>query len=107
MTSQLEGKWKSEEIFLLMKAYVERGLASKAVKVCNACYQVNLLDKSKGNVVFKFFIDLRESKEKVELGEAEKADATFTMTDSDFFSMCQGKLNPQMAYLRRKIEEKC
>ena len=42
-----------------MKAYVENGLAGKAVKKCNASYQVNLLDKPKGKVVFRFVIDLR------------------------------------------------
>ena len=38
MTQTLPGKWKSEQIYTLMKVYVERGLATKAVKKCNASY---------------------------------------------------------------------
>jgi 3-hydroxyacyl-CoA dehydrogenase/3a,7a,12a-trihydroxy-5b-cholest-24-enoyl-CoA hydratase len=40
------------------------------------------------------------------LGESKNADATFEMSDQDFFSMCQGKLNPQMAFLRKKMRIK-
>ena len=58
--TELQGKWKSEEIYMLMKAYVEAGLAANAVKKCNATYQVNLLDKPKGNVVLKFHICLKK-----------------------------------------------
>lgn len=34
----------------------------------------------------------------------EKPDSTFTMTDEDFFNMCNGKLNPQMAYIKRQMK---
>lgn len=34
------------------------------------------------------------------------ADATFIMTDADFFKMCNGKLNPQMAYIKRQMKIK-
>lgn len=64
-----------------------------------------MLDKPKGEVVFKFFVDVRKTGQKVGLGSME-ADATFTMTDDDFFKMCTGKLNPQMAYIRRKMKIK-
>ncbi len=40
----LSGKWKSEPIYLLMKAYVEAGLAENAIKKCDASYQIDLLD---------------------------------------------------------------
>lgn len=43
-----------------MKAYVEAGLAENAVKKCDASYQIDLLDKKKGKVVFSFYIDIRK-----------------------------------------------
>ena len=97
---------KSEQIYRLMKTYVEQGLAEKAVKKCNASYQIQLLDKPKGKVVFSFWIAVKKDEQKVETGVKDKADATFTMTDDDFFKMCNGKLNPQMAFIRRKMKIK-
>lgn len=44
-----------------MKVYVENGLATKAVKKCNASYQINLTEKPKGKVIFNFVIDLRKN----------------------------------------------
>ena len=84
MTEQLPGKWKSEKIYTLMKAYVEKGLATKAVKKCNASYQVTLLEKKGGAVALDFYIVLKKDEQKVGLGKLEGADATFIMTDSDF-----------------------
>lgn len=43
-----------------MKAYVEAGLATDAVKKCDSTYQIDLLDKKGGDVVFRFNIDLRK-----------------------------------------------
>ena len=40
------------------------------------------------------------------LGKLEGADAQFIMTDKDFDLMCRGKLNPQMAYIRKKMKIK-
>ena len=35
-----------------MKAYVEAGLAKDAVKKCNACYQMNIMDNNnKGKIL--------------------------------------------------------
>lgn len=90
----LEGKYQSEPIYKLMKAFVEAGLAGNAIKKCDASYQMDLLDKKGGNVVFSFYVDIRKKGQKVGLGQMDGADATFTMTDADFFKMCNGKLNP-------------
>jgi 3-hydroxyacyl-CoA dehydrogenase/3a,7a,12a-trihydroxy-5b-cholest-24-enoyl-CoA hydratase len=100
----LSGKWKSEEIYLLMKGVIVAGEAKGASKKCNALYQIDILDKSNGTVVFPFWIDLREGKENAGLGQTEKPDATFVMTDEDFNQMCLGKLNPQMAFIRKKMK---
>ncbi len=39
-SENLPGLWKTEQIYVLMKAFVEAGLASKAVKKCNANYSI-------------------------------------------------------------------
>lgn len=97
-------QWKSSEIFKLMKAYVEGGLAKNAVKKCNALFQFDILDKKDGKVVYPFYIDIREGKETAGQGAADKPDATFVMTDDDFFAMCMGKLNPQMAFIKKQMK---
>lgn len=102
--AQKKSEWKSEEIYQLMKAYVEAGLAKNAVKKCNASYQFNILDKKDGKVVFPFWVDIREDKEKAGTGNFEKPDATFIMTDEDFHKLCLGQLNPQMAFVKRQMK---
>lgn len=87
-----------------MKAYVDAGLAGDAIKKCDAIYQIDILDKKGGNKVFDFYIDLRKAGQKVDQGQVEKPDATFTMTDADFYQMCNGKLNPQRAFLTKKMK---
>ena len=99
-------KVKSEEIYNLMSAYLALGHGANAVKKCNAVYQVNILNKKKGKVVLNFFIDLKTGNGKCAKGDAEKFDAKFTMVDNDFFKMCNGKLNPQMAFIRGKMKIK-
>ena len=77
-----------------MKAYIEGGLAKDAIKKCNACYQINIMDNNKKDKVLQFWINLLPDNQKVGIGESKTVDATFEMTDSDFNLMCQGKLNP-------------
>lgn len=101
-----DSQWKSSEIFKLMKAYIEAGLAKNAVKKCNALFQFDILDKKDGAVVFPFNVDLREGKENANKGVADKPDATFVMTDDDFYAMCMGKLNPQMAFIKKQMKIK-
>ena len=90
---------KTKEVYALMKAFVEAGLADKAVKKCNAIYQFDILDKPQGKKVFSFWIDVTEAGQKVGEGDHAKPDATFEVSDEDFFKMCNGKLNPQMAFM--------
>ena len=103
-TEKLSGKWKSEQIYMLMKGVILAGEATKAIKKCDALYQIDILDKSKGKVVFPFWINLRKGKGNAGLGKVDKPDSTFVMTDADFHKMCMGKLNPQMAFIRRKMK---
>ena len=88
-----------------MKAYVENGFAKNAVRKCNALYSFVIALKPKSSETFEFWVDLTEN-QKVGLGSLEKVDATFLLTDDDFVKMCNGKLNPQMAFIRRKMRIK-
>ena len=97
---------KTKEVYTLMKAYVEAGLADKAVKKCNSIYQFDILDKPQGKKVFSFWIDVTEAGQKVGEGDHAKPDATFEVSDEDFFKMCTGKLNPQMAFIKRQMKIK-
>ena len=94
----------TDVIIKLMKAYVDAGLAKNASKKCNASYNFLLTDKKDGPVVTSFSIDLREGHEKVSNEKLDKPDATFQMTASDFQNMCIGKLNPQIAFVKRQMK---
>ena len=37
-------------------------------------------------------------------GAAAKPDATFTMTDDDFYKVCMATLNPQIAFMQGKMK---
>ena len=95
---------KTDTIIKLMKAYVDAGLAKNASKKCNASYNFILTDKKDGAVVASFSIDLREGHEKVSTEKIDKPDATFQMVESDFHNMCLGKLNPQIAFVKRQLK---
>ncbi len=56
--------------------------------------------------MFTFYIGLTKNNQRVALEAFEKVDATFIMADSEFYKMCMGKLNPQMAFIRRKLKIK-
>ena len=94
----------TEIIVKLMKSYVDAGLAKNASKKCNASYNFLLSEKKDGPVTVSFSIDLREGHEKVSMEKLEKPDATFQMTESDFHNMCMGKLNPQIAFVKRQLK---
>lgn len=80
----------------------------------------DLVKKVKGLVVFKidgddFTLDLRVAEEgsdsskrsRVRAGSPESgdsADLTLTLTDADFVKLVSGKLNPQQAFLTRRLK---
>ena len=99
----MSGKWKSEEVTKVMKAYVEGGHATKAIEKCDATYQFNITDKKDGEPVYQFWVRLKKDP-KTGIGKADKPDATFTLTDNDFWDMCMGKLNPQMAFVKKQMK---
>jgi 3-hydroxyacyl-CoA dehydrogenase/3a,7a,12a-trihydroxy-5b-cholest-24-enoyl-CoA hydratase len=99
-------KYKSETIFELMAKYLNDGNGANAVKKCKAVYGVNILAKKKGKPVLSCTIDLKNGNGSVKNSLDGSVDATFTMVDADFYKLCLGKLNPQMAFIRGKMKIK-
>jgi 3-hydroxyacyl-CoA dehydrogenase/3a,7a,12a-trihydroxy-5b-cholest-24-enoyl-CoA hydratase len=97
---------KSDEVFALMKNYLSTGEGKDLVKKVGGIFQIDLLDKKGGKVVKQFYIDLKNGDGKVAEGANDKSNATFTVSDEDFYQICQGKLNPQMAFIQGKMKIK-
>lgn len=97
---------KAEGIFLLMKNYLGGDEGKALVQKVGAIYQFDIIEKKGGPVIKSWKIDLKNENGSVKEGPADGADATFTMTDSDFEQVCLGKLNPQMAFIQGKMKIK-
>jgi 3-hydroxyacyl-CoA dehydrogenase/3a,7a,12a-trihydroxy-5b-cholest-24-enoyl-CoA hydratase len=91
---------KSDEIFNLIKNYLSEGEGKSLVSKINAVFQFDILEKKGGEVVKSWKIDLKNGNGSCKEGKAEQYDALFTMTDDDFVQVCNGKLNPQMAFIQ-------
>lgn len=97
---------KSDAIFNLIKSYLGGEEGKALVKKVGAVFQFDITEKKGGNVVKSWKIDLKNDSGSCKEGAAEKPDAVFTMTDSDFEQVCLGKLNPQMAFIQGKMKIK-
>lgn len=100
------GNYKCDQIFTMMKVFLERGEGVKLVKDLQAVYGFNIVEKKNGPVKRAFTIDLKNGQGAVVFQEAKNADATFTMIDGDFEEVCLGKLNPNNAFMTGKMKIK-
>ena len=91
---------KSSKIFELMSMFLSSGDGAKLVKQIDAIYLFEITPKKGAPVAKRFVIDLKNGQGKVYEGTASNADATFTMADDDFEQVCNGKLNPQNAFMQ-------
>lgn len=89
---------RSEDIFTLIHNYLLREGAD-AVKTCQATYNFEITKSKKGKVIKTWGIDLKNGNGQV-MKPYEKPDSTFRMTDDNFYKVCMGKLNPQIAFLQ-------
>lgn len=103
-TEKNDSKIQSEEIYKLMKAFIEAGLAEEAVKKCDSIYQFEITDKKTGKSAFQFWVAVNKNEQKAGTGSRKDADATFTVSDEEFFDICMGKLNPQVAFTKRLMK---
>lgn len=91
---------KSDEIFFLIRNYLGGEEGKALVQKVGAIFQFDILEKKGGSVVKSWTIDIKNGNGSVKEGAAEQHDALFTMTDDDFHQVCNGKLNPQMAFIQ-------
>lgn len=97
---------KSDAIFDLIKAYLAAGEGKQLTQKVGAVFQFDITEKKGGEVLKSWTIDLKNGNGLCKEGKPEKYDALFTMTDTDFVQVCEGKLNPQMAFIQGKMKIK-
>eukprot|EP01015_Nassula_variabilis_P019748 TRINITY_DN3372_c0_g1_i6.p1 TRINITY_DN3372_c0_g1~~TRINITY_DN3372_c0_g1_i6.p1 ORF type:complete len:245 (-),score=56.06 TRINITY_DN3372_c0_g1_i6:96-830(-) len=109
-SSQQEGdlsQWKSYQIFQMQKGFLEMGEGEKIVKNLQAIYNIKILEKKgKTKPVLEWIVDVKNGTGRAYLGDNKDADATFTMTDDDFFALSHGKLNPSQAFITNRMKIK-
>lgn len=91
---------KSAGIFEMMHNYLTRGEGADAIKVCASTYNFEITQKKKGPVIKTWGIDLKNGNGLVSLQPFDKPDATFRMTDANFWKVCMREMNPQIAFLQ-------
>lgn len=93
------GGLKSTALFELIHNYLLKEGAN-SVKTCQAVYNFQITEKKKGPVTTTWGIDLKNGNGMVSSIPFGKPDATFKMTDEDFWKVCMRQLNPQVAFLQ-------
>lgn len=96
----MEKTLKSDEVFLLMKNFLSTGEGKPLVSKIAGIYQIDVLDKKGGSIVKQWTIDLKNGNGTVTQGPCDKNNALFSVSDEDFYQICTGKLNPQMAFIQ-------
>ena len=86
--------------FSLMGLFLEIGEGKDIVKKVQGIYQFDIVQKKNGPVLASWEINLKDGKGHVREGKPAKYDALFQMTDKDFSLVCEGKLDPQMAFVQ-------
>ena len=96
----------SDDLFLMIKNYLAIGEGKDLIKKIGGVFQIDVLDKKGGKLVKTWTIDLKNGNGACKEGGDEKYNALFSVSDSDFFDICMGKLNPQMAFVQGKMKIK-
>jgi len=96
---------KSAPLLTFLQKFMNTPEGQALVKKVGFLYRFDIL-ASKGAEPVSVTIDLKNEPGKISLGVPEKPDAHFIMEDSDFLNVVNGKLNPQMAFLKGKMKIK-
>jgi len=97
---------KTDAVFQRIGAFLDLGLGKEIVGKLQAVYLWEILPEKGKPAAKKWVIDLKNGQGSCKQGEISNADATFTMTDADFFDVTEGKLNPQQAFMTGKMKIK-
>lgn len=97
---------QADGIFDMMGEYLAQGHGKDLPGKVESVFQFDILKEKKGAVIGSWEIDLKNGQGHCTKGTAANPDATFTMTDDDFYKVCMGTLNPQMAFMQGKMKIK-
>lgn len=97
---------KADKIFSLMAKYLADGEGAALIPKVNSTFGFEITPKKGAKVAGIWEINLKDGQGHCKKTKPQKADATFTMTDEDFYQVCLGKLNPQMAFMQGKMKIK-
>ncbi|XP_065848049.1 sterol carrier protein 2 [Euphorbia lathyris] len=97
---------KSQNILDLLARFLETEEGAKVQKKINLVYQFNLAPKKIGLNEVAVTVDLKNGKVTKGAYEEGKPDATFSLKDEDFVKLAEGKLNPQIAFMRGALKIK-
>jgi len=78
----------------MMGTYLDRGEGKDLIPKVNSVLGFEITKKKGEKPALIYEIDLKNGQGKVSQKVSEKPDAVFTMTDSDFESVCKGTLKP-------------
>jgi len=92
--------YKSDDVFNLIRNFLASGEGKELVKKIASVFQIDIIETKGGPVVKSWTIDLKNESGSSKEGPAEKPEVVFTVSDEDFYQICLGKLNPQMAVVQ-------
>ncbi|OAY50932.1 sterol carrier protein 2 [Manihot esculenta] len=97
---------KSDSIFDLMGRFLETDEGNELQKRINLIYQFNIAPKKIGIDEVSYTVNLKKGKVTKGPYEGGKPDATFSIKDEDFVKLSEGKMNPQIAFMRGALKIK-
>nr|AGT97317.1 EG964 [Manihot esculenta]AGT97322.1 EG964 [Manihot esculenta]AGT97327.1 EG964 [Manihot esculenta]AGT97332.1 EG964 [Manihot esculenta] len=97
---------KSDSIFDLMGRFLETDEGNELQKRINLIYQFNIAPKKIGIDEVSYTVNLKKGEVTKGPYEGGKPDATFSIKDEDFVKLSEGKLNPQIAFMRGALKIK-
>nr|AGT97331.1 EG964 [Manihot glaziovii]AGT97333.1 EG964 [Manihot esculenta]AGT97334.1 EG964 [Manihot esculenta]AGT97335.1 EG964 [Manihot esculenta] len=97
---------KSDSIFDLMDRFLQTDEGIELQKKINLIYQFNIAPKKIGIDEVSYTVNLKKGEVTKGPYEGGKPDATFSIKDEDFVKLSEGKLNPQIAFMRGALKIK-